>query len=237
MTKNLEQLIERYLAADTTRKQGAAKGALTKWVNSRAETIGAIPARNEILEALTKIQDLPEWITKRFNTKSFYQEGDRVMGWWNEASQCQVEQLPLVNYGGTRGYCVDFWMMPNQVAIWQSRGFYTAQGLPIKSYGEQITVDFDVKQSNFWAEYGYALPCDLQWWWREGEEFRVCRSIISSGFWSAYKWWEGCKWWYYEKHPEWFLEDDLWGDYELTPVWHPAPDEFSAVLGGTPAPH
>lgn len=228
-------LIEKYLAADTTRKQSAAKGALTRWANNRAEEIGSVAARTEVLQVLAKFQNLPEWIIERFNPKSFYKEGDRVMGWYDPSIQVQAEELPLYHSGSA--YSVSFYRRQDSIMYWRVRGFEVAQEMPTIRRGDELKVEFDVKQSRFWLNYGYALACDLQWRWREGEEFYVSRSIISSGFWCAYKWWEGCKWWYYEKHPEWFEDDPMWGDYGLKPVWCPAPDEYSTVLGGTPAPH
>jgi hypothetical protein len=66
--KKFEQAIEKYLAADTMRKQSGAKGAITRLANDRAAEIGVIAARKEIQEILSSFssEDLPHWLRHRF---------------------------------------------------------------------------------------------------------------------------------------------------------------------------
>lgn len=92
--QKLKAAIEKYLAADTLRKQAGAKGAITRLVNERAKEIGASLARDEVQLVLKEFEELPHWLTQRFTLGSLYQEGDRIFGWWSE-NQAQAEELPL----------------------------------------------------------------------------------------------------------------------------------------------
>lgn len=228
------ELINKCLAAGTKKSRSGFKGALTRWVNHRAEQVGAIAARNEALQELSQFDSLPEWLVERFNPKSFYEDGDQVMGWYDTQGQAQAEALPLYHSG--RAYYVSFYRRQGKSPYWREKGFEEAIDFPAIRRGDTLNVEFDIQQMSFWVEWGYALPCQIQWTWND-EGLIVNRSILSAGYWCAYRWWVGCKWWYMEKHPEWFEDDPMWGDYGIKPVWHPAPDEFSAVLGGTPVPH
>ncbi|HEY9709936.1 MAG TPA: hypothetical protein V6D48_17150 [Oculatellaceae cyanobacterium] len=229
----LRQAIDRYHAADTSRKQSAAKGAITRLVNERASLVGAAAARTEALEAIKSVESgISFWIKERFTPGSFYKEGDRIMGWWDGSLQVQAEELPLYFSGAS--YLVSFYRREKDAWLWRQRGFDVAEPLPLKPPLFPVAgleVSFPVERSQFWIEYGYALPCSLQWRWNPGEYY-VYRSIISAGFWCAYKWWAGCQWWYYERHPEWFSDSPMWGTWEEKPIFYYAPEPDSAVLGG-----
>ena len=238
--EKIKTAIERYTQAETSRKQSAAKGLITRIVNERASEVGATATRQEVIEVLKDLDGIPGWIAQRFNTRSFYKEGDRVMGWWDKASQVQAEALPLYSTG--RSYSVSFFGRSNEIPLWNRRGFWTAQELPLKFYPVQhgplgnyqsSYVEFPVEKTLIFIEYGYALPCPLQWWWTQGDEFRVTRSIIDHGFWQAWKWWDGAMFWYLEKRPELFSDLDWWGEeiQEAEMIAHPAPNNHSAVLG------
>lgn len=235
MEDKLKKAIDRYHAADTSRKQAGAKGAITRIVNERATLIGAEAARSEVLEAVKTVDSgIAFWIKERFTPGSFYQEGNYVYGWWDDGSiQVQAEKLPLHFFSGSF-YSVSFYHREEEALLWQQRGFEPAEDLPLRSIFSTTSgwsqVSFPVERSEFWAKYGYALPCDLQWRWHPGEEYFVLRTIVDAGFWRAYKWWAGCQWWYYERHPEWFSGSNLWGAEEPTYYFAPEPD--SVVLGG-----
>jgi hypothetical protein len=227
----IKRAIERYLLADTTRKAAAAKGAITRLANDLAIEFGVVVARKKVWEALDSFVEVPDWMFLRFTPGSFYQEGDRIMGWWDEGEiQLQAEALPLHHYGNV--YSVSFFGRSDEAPLWELKGFYVAQDLPIKFYRESIQVSFNIRQTLTFLEQGYALPCDLQWQWEQGEEFRVSRSIISCGFWQAWKWWEGAKWWYLDHRPELFVDLDWWGEEPAPQRFEPEDDPYAAVLGG-----
>jgi hypothetical protein len=232
--EKIKTAIERYTQAETSRKQSAAKGLITRILNERASEVGATAARQEVIEVLKDLDGIPNWIAQRLNTRSFYKEGDRVMGWWDKASQVQAEALPLYSTG--RSYSVSFFGRSNEIWLWNQRGFYTAENLPLMFYATpgSMQVEFPVERSLLFLEYGYALPCPLQWWWRQGEELRVSRSIISHGFWQAWKWWDGAQYWYWERRPELFADMDWWEPEQKAAI-HPKPNEFAAVLGSNQA--
>ena len=233
----LSKAIDQYLTENsTTRKIAAAKGRVTKLVNDLASELGAVAVREMALSlvlAKDYIRDRTELLKNRFTFGTLYLEGGCIFGWYDQ-EQAQAEALPLV-YSGT-SYSTNFYGFSNKIGLWQQRGFYTSESLPIRFYAGEIEVNFDVNCSQFWSEYGYARPCQLQWHRGRFDDGGTClwvdRSIISSGFWSAYKWWSGCQWWYYERHPEWFADAQIWGDWEEKPIFHYAPEPDSAVLGG-----
>jgi hypothetical protein len=231
----LERLIERYLLANTSRKKSATKGAITRLVNERADILGAATARSEIWTILDR-KDVPGWMKQRFTPGSLYLEGDRVFGWWDDGSlQAQAEELPLSS-SGISNYSVTLGRCSESASLWRLRGFEIAEELPFVRRSEELKVDFPISRLESLLLYGYAPPCNLQW--HRGKFFDddttclwVDRSIISAGFWCAYKWWPDCRWWYYERHPEWFVDSALWGKKE-NPVYYFAPESDSAVLGG-----
>lgn len=225
----LKTLIEKYLAADTIRKSAAAKGQITKLVSENSIQTSPAAARAEAL--LIAQQYEIDWLIWRLTFGSLYKEGDRVMGWWDE-SHCQAQELPLVRNGGQ--WSVSFYRRSQEKAMWESRGFFEAQPFPVvrrEGRNEQFwEVRFDVKTSLFWLEYGYALPCELQYRW-DFEGLTVTRSIISQGFWQAWKWWDGALYWYLEKRPELFADMDWWGEEGEAPRFEPPEDSFAVVLG------
>lgn len=239
--ESLEEAILSYLTMDGTKKAiAAAKGKVTRIVNTLAIDMPGREFRQKVLDILEKQTPLStsfqmrlEVLKERFTYKSFYVDGIAVFGWWSE-EQHQAERLPLDRL--TKSYEVSFggWTS-EQIYEWKKLGFDTAQCLPVKFYYErQLEVEFDVKASLFWQKHGYALPCRLQYHraYEDPQEtaLHVDRSIISAGFWCAYKWWEGCKWWYMERHPEWFSDDEMW-PFEKPPS---PPDNLqAAVIGGT----
>lgn len=243
--EKLGEAISQYLSlAASSRKISAAKGRITKLVNESADELGAEKARElaRTVLALVITEDQPtsidrvELLKNRFNPKSFYLEGDRVFGWYDPEHQAQAEELPLVQ--SENGWHVSFYRLKNELNLWRSRGFKTAESLPTIRRGDELSVEFHPARSLFWLEYGYALPCKLPWHRGKFDNTHdeclwVSRSIIPAGWWCAWKWWEGCQWWYYERHPEWFSDMDWWGTYEPAPVrYEPMDDPYAVVLGG-----
>lgn len=76
--------------------------------------------------------------------------------------------------------------------------------------GSDRVVSVPQQQSFFYAKYGWANACPLQWY-RDEEGYKVDRSIIPHGFWQAWKWWEGAWHWYIRNRPELFENFDCWG--------------------------
>ena len=248
--EKLREAIRKYLSFGiSNRTIGAAKGRITKLVNELAAELGVENARELARTVLALVlaegQDVTEHrvetLKNRFDTKSFYQEGDRIFGWYNPEQQVQAEELPIYYNDAGYYYHVSFYRRQDERLLWMSRGFEVAEDLPTILRGSQIEVRFDVKRSLFWLRYGYALPCELPWHRgrfdgstnAEDECLWVRRSIIPSGWWCAWKWWPDCQWWYYERHPEWFTDMDWWGE-ELPPKrFEPIDDPYALVLGGT----
>jgi hypothetical protein len=204
--EKLREAIRQYLSlAASSRKISAAKGRITKLVNESADELGAEKARElaRTVLALVITEDQPtsidrvELLKNRFNPKSFYLEGDRVFGWFDPEHQVQAEELPF--YFSGAAYYVSFYRRQNEYMLWLDRGFEAAEDLPTIRAGDELTVNFHPTRSLFWLEYGYALPCELPW--HRGrfdgndpdECLWVSRSIIPSGWWCAWKWWEGCQ--------------------------------------------
>lgn len=89
----------------------------------------------------------------------------------------------------------------------QEEGFDRAKHIPL--YEGYVCV-----ASSRWeefAKYGYAqaLPIALI---RRDDSWIVQLSVYEFGFSVAWKWWENCRKWYFEKHPEWFWDDPIWGE-------------------------
>ena len=226
LTSKLLEAINKYLSADTPRKLVARKGQITKIINE-------IGSRKQVLAVLEQVKTVPDWLEKRLKTNSLYTEGGCVFGWYEDPeTQVQAKELPLSH--SHDNYVVTTY---RHEGLWRQRGFYEAVSLPVVWYSDVIEVRFPVKGTLYWLRYGYALPCPLQWHRGESSEYKcfvlwVNRSIINHGFWAAYKWWEGCQLWYYERHPEWFADLDWWGEYESPlPRFSPTDDPYAAVLG------
>lgn len=163
-----------------------------------------------------------------------------VYGKWHD-DQVLAEPLPLTLitedsfFHGKRGFKVSYEIRSIRSSgfskgDWESRGFAEAVTLPLhwQENGQtwRVTVPFYLQQELL--SHGYAAAIPIQWS-RRTETFRdrahpneencpglyVERSIIAFGFWKAYRWWQGCKLWYYERHPEWFWDDPVWGESEV----------------------
>ncbi len=179
----------------------------------------------------------------------------KVYGKWSE-SQIVAETLPLspvIEFGRTiYGFKVDLSLeSARDRGLWIDRGFLPAVDLPIV---EIIPMGCRVKILSQWekmAENGYAEAVPLQWhrqtdppswtlsrdndnqlpeYMNKGEDrpgLYVDRSIVAFGFWKAYRWWQGCRDWYFEKHPEWFWDDPAWGSEIVEPIFVP---EGAAVI-------
>jgi len=233
--EKLLKIINKLMTADTIRKRAGTKGSLTQLINQLGLELGAKQARIEIWDFLTN--NYPDWgidvwLHQRLTPGSLYSENGRVFGWWADGwLQTQAEALPLEQ--NERGYFVSLFNDKNH-SLWEQRGFYAAQPLPVTFYQEGMQVHFSFQQTLFWREYGYAMPCPLQWMrnqWEDQEQLRVTRSIFSAGFQQAWKWWEGCQWWYLEKHPDWFVDLDWWGEETVPQRWEPTDNPYAAVLG------
>jgi hypothetical protein len=226
--KKLRAAIQKYLDADTKPSRSGAKGAITKLINAASLTdVMLIPG------VLQKFEELPNWLKLRFQKGSLYQEGERVFGWYREG-QVQAVELPVVldifSYDdGEKNRIVKYIRV-----ISGGMGFAPAIDVPFDGCRVDVSPDSD----NFWEllEVGYASPCDLQWsWferprWSDKEGYVVERSIISHGFWQAWKWWPDCWQWYYGKRPELFEDAVWWGKEELELVRYEPPDPYAAVF-------
>lgn len=207
--EKLKEAIEKYIIAESPRAKSAAKGTLTRIVNSSTES----NVREQIKEVLAGFDQLPELIKNRFTPGSLYREGNAVFGWYRE-NQVQAEAIPVDVPLCCEGY----------LNVLSTRdGFIESVRLP---FVQGFEVSVPCKQTLIYAKYGYANPCSLQWH-RNLEGYKVERSIISHGFWQAWKWWDGARDWYLEHRPELFEDFDWWG--EPTPDCRIEPG--SAVLG------
>lgn len=228
--KKLKAAIQKYLDADTKNSKSGTKGAITKLINAASATdIMLIP------KILQEFQELPSWLKLRFKKGSLYQEGDRVFGWY-EVNQVQAIELPVFLDIFSYDDGVDNRVVKYIRVISEEMNFAPAIDLPFRDGRVDIPSDDD----NFWEllEHGWASPCDLQWSWLERsrysdkEGYVVERSIISHGFWQAWKWWPDCWHWYYVKRPELFEDADFWGPPMPLARHEPPDNPYAAVLGG-----
>lgn len=232
---DLKTTIYKYLTVDgTNRMVGRALAKVTRLVNDLAQEFGPATVRELALAcvqaASSPVPDRINRLVNRFTVGSLYLEGQTVFGWYDQF-QAQAKEVPLRYMGDS--YEVNFFACPKERKLWQERGFHEAEDLPViwRSYSSCLEVVFPVKRSLFFREYGYALPCQLQWY-RDDEGFHVSRSIISAGFWCAWKWWGDAKYWYLEKRPELFADMDWWGEPSPPQRFEPIDDPYAAVLGG-----
>ncbi|MFP5272608.1 hypothetical protein [Coleofasciculus sp.] len=168
-----------------------------------------------------------------------------VYGKWSD-SQVVAESLPLqiTERLSVHGYEVNLWGNKREYQMWVDRGFLMAEPLPVVRRDEAEYVSVAQDKWKVMARNGYAEAQPLPWTRRieessviftangiNVEEDRpglyVERSIIAHGFWKAYKWWAGCRYWYYERHPEWFWDDPIWGSEVVEVVIVP---EGAAVI-------
>jgi len=224
----LKKQIEQY----NTDRKPARKAAITKLINqailSGVENLGL----NKILDEI----DAPEWLKQRFKKGSFFVEGTSVYGWWSHTEQQQTCLLPLFRgeiYGeASKVFQVSFFHIKrDEQGLWRKRGFIEASKIPLTSGLLGSTINIDWRQDNLedLRKAGYSPPCALQYT-RTDESLFVDRSIISHGFWKAWKWWEGADKWYLSHRPELFWDLDIWGDE--TPKRYYPNEPAAAVLGG-----
>jgi len=215
-----KKAVEKYIATAFSSEAGRAKAAITKVVNSSTES----NTEEQIQEVLSSFDELPQYVKDRFTPGSLYKENNLVFGWYRE-NQVQAEVIPaiLVSNGFDReGY----------LRVIASRdGFEVPVDMPLAGSDRVVCVPYE--QSFFYARYGWANACPLQWHRDEGG-YKVDRSIIPHGFWQAWKWWEGARYWYIEKRPELFEDFDCWGASwdELGEIHAAKPRPDDAVLGG-----
>lgn len=228
--------IGKILSGEYDRSVGKAQ--LTKIVNQWEKEESADFMKKAIEEILVEIT-IPEsskWIQQRYTYVPGYfwlenssKYGDTVLGWYDATKQIQAEPLPLEMHcqrHEDKRYCkVLGWG-------WESKGFAAAEELPFCWSSSQVSVPTENLQ--LFCKHGYASPCELQWERRcnqhDSQEngLYVKRSIISYGFWQAWKWWPDAWAWYYEHRPELFEDASWWGKEEL--VRHEPPDPYAAVF-------
>lgn len=231
--RKLKAAIQKYLDADTKNSKSGTKGAIAKLINAASATdIMLIP------EILQGFQGLPSWLELRFKKGSLYREGDRVFGWY-KVDQVQAVELPVAldvfRYDDGINFDAVLYTTMTVIQQYEERGFFLAINLPF----DGCRVDVPPDDDNFWElhKHGWASPCGLQWNWfersrySEKEGYVVERSIISHGFWKAWRWWPGCWHWYYANRPELFEDAELWGLGSIQA--EPLNDPYAVVLGGS----
>lgn len=222
--EKLAHLVQKYLAADTDRKNSTIKGQITKTCNQ-------IKSNEKIWAVLNQFIDLPTWFHERFKVGSLYIENSQAWGWYC-ADQCQAEPIPLELK--PEGVFVNFYGYRKDYGMWKDRGFEEAESMPIVNYGDWSEVRFPIEKTIEMAKCKYALACELQWKRKtspSGEtELVVTRSILSEGFWQAWKWSPSSRWWYLKNRPELFKDEPWW---EKRKKYEPVNDPYAMVLGGT----
>lgn len=223
--------IAKYLSADTDKKKSAAKGLITKVVNEIGD--------GSQVWVIVREFNLDNWLFRKFIPGPLSLEGDGVFGWYSER-QIQIEKLPMSTFSeGEKTYFkVNFYGFKSEAFLWKERGFEEAEELPIVRYSIPFCsawVEFPLKKTPVFIQHGYANSSPLQWSFEnelEQTNYIVKRSIIPYGFWCAWKWWEGCQWWYLLNRPELFGDSELWGSEPIQPRrWEPDNDPYAVVLG------
>lgn len=213
--ENLRQAIQKYLDAEPHRKS-AFKGVMTRLINSSPDITVEV-----IQKVIAEFKDLPQEITQRFTKGSFYESGGLVYGWVREG-QLQAEPIPVyMSVAREEPERRFIRVIRNQPGL----GFAEALRLPFLDGRTEVPWE----ETDLYARSGWANACDLQWYWKEGENYVVSRSIIPYGFWQAWKWWDGARNWYLEHRPELFEDEEIW---QTEPVRHePIDNPYAAVLG------
>lgn len=204
-------IIESFSRSCLPKESATLKGRFTRTVNQWAKTYGVTTARETALNlvSLLWLADLSnpqlQLLLKRLTVGSLYRDGGSVWGWYCPETQAQAERVPLsIN---SDFIAVRSWGFTQDWELWKSRGFDEAMGFPYlrndHPFLSNLIVTINQKDADFWKEYGYAMPKELQYE-REEDSLTVTRNLKEYGFWRAYKWWKGCQNWYKEKHPEWF---------------------------------
>jgi hypothetical protein len=214
-----KKAIEKCIACTSPIEQSRAKAAITRIVKDATE----LDVREQIKEVLISFDKLPEWVKNRFTSGSLYREGNSMFGWFRE-NQVQTEVLPVIT-------TVNGFEEEGYLRVIESRdGFQRPVDIPLAEGDCVVSVPYE--QSFFYAKYGWANPCPLQWY-RDAEGYKIDRSIIPHGFWQAWKWWDGAWHWYIKNRPELFEDFGCWGLSwnELGEIHTAKPDPGSAVLG------
>lgn len=204
-------IIESFSRSCLPKESATLKGRFTRTVNQWAKTYGVTVARETALNlvSLLWLADLSnpqlQLLLKRLTVNSLYQDGESTWGWYCPETQVQAERIPLIIKTGK--ITVNLWAFKKDEGFWTRKGFKDAVGLPYIRNDHpllnSLIVSISWKDADFWREYGYAMPEELQYE-REEDSLTVTRNLKEYGFWRAYKWWKGCQDWYREKHPEWF---------------------------------
>ncbi|MCC3405203.1 MAG: hypothetical protein JGK17_06325 [Microcoleus sp. PH2017_10_PVI_O_A] len=229
--KKLKAVIQKYLDARTKLSKSGAKGAITKLINR------ATPSDLLLIPEIAKeFEGLPQWFKLRFQKGSLYQEGDRVFGWYAE-NQVQAVKLPVLLDNFTYDDGEEMRTVRYIRVVFENKdmGFFPPISLPFDGVCVNVAVSDDYPFLALW-EHGWASPCEIQWsWfgrprWSHLEGYVVERSIISHGFWCAWKWWPDCWRWYYKKRPELFEDAEWWGKKELVRHEHEPSNPYAAVF-------
>jgi hypothetical protein len=238
--EKFELAVNKILAQQYNERVGKAQ--VTKILNQweKEDTPDSIKRDINAILALLDIPKWADWIQQKFTCVlgSFWLEssskyGDVVLGWYN-INQIQAEPLPLALYFQRfedDRYCeVLGWG-----EAWEAKGFAEAVPIPLTWFDREVKVP--VEEMRFYCEHGYASPCKIQWERKntrshpEDNGYYVTRSIISYGFWQAWKWWPDAWAWYYEHRPELFEDEVFWRAKELPERHNPPSDPYAAVLG------
>lgn len=212
--ENFKAAIQKYLDAEP-HKKSAFKGVITRLINSLPDV-----TFDKIQKVIAEFKDLPEEIAQRFTEGSLYESNGLVYG-WTRKNQFQAEPIPVyMSWAKENGRYIK--VLKDRL----DEGF--AEAVPLPLLDKFVKVPW--QKTDIYARHGWANPCKLQWYWEEGENYAVSRSIIPHGFWQAWKWWDGARNWYLDHRPELFEDAELWG--EKPPVYHEPPNPYSAVLGG-----
>jgi len=187
--------IQKYLITTFPSEANRAKDEIIKLVRNTTDS----DARQQIKEVLEEFRRLPEWIENHFTPGSLYTDRGLVLGWWRD-DQVQAEPLPVAL---SKNY---FKELPREMGVIADRnGFSRSTPLPLlhgSSLGVPgcLIVSVPSGLSVEYARYGWAEALPLQWR-RDWGRYIVDRSILTCGFWPAWKWWPGAGDFYAENPP------------------------------------